>query len=428
MSPSPAFPYSTRTSHPHPPPKAEPDSALSASCLERSTVPTICSHSIRSDGWNSGLHRIAISTNRPGMKLFYRHEYYVGLADTCPGPSSLKARQGRSGSPAVSVLLSGQSPLHHPPRAAYRHWTNRCAPLPRFRGCQFPILSHAEQRLDGRDLTGFDRRIELDYGTCNFDENGQAAQLLPRDHGQVLHSADYARALDRGFPHILEFPASGHIALTRVVLRDRATGNLGAADVTLHKSGQGSKAAGITCCRTNRCRSQDLRRSTEVQLGKRWPQSTRLPGYDLLRARSAHSDRSSLPRTRSAATFTNCRTPPDHLPDFRELDPIGSLLHIIPRRPQSVLFQHNRHSRCDSSHQPLRHRLPRLFLGAYSRRISLSDWPPTTAPFFRSTTTGDHQPRRIAFRRFSICAGYNWKRVSTPSTCPTIRARLTLSL
>jgi hypothetical protein len=62
-----------------------------ASCLERSTVHYQLAFHPGFDRWISGFHRIAISTTRPDVKLFYRHQYYVGLAAPVPGNPVLKA-------------------------------------------------------------------------------------------------------------------------------------------------------------------------------------------------------------------------------------------------------------------------------------------------------------------------------------------------
>ena len=64
-----------------------------ASCLERSTIHYLLAFHPRPDGWNSGHHRIAVATNRAGTKLFYRHEYYVGLATPDPDQPILKAKK-----------------------------------------------------------------------------------------------------------------------------------------------------------------------------------------------------------------------------------------------------------------------------------------------------------------------------------------------
>jgi hypothetical protein len=57
---------------------------IATSCLERSTVHYLLAFHPGPDGWTSGHHRIAITTRRSHIKLFYRHEYYVGLSAPLP--------------------------------------------------------------------------------------------------------------------------------------------------------------------------------------------------------------------------------------------------------------------------------------------------------------------------------------------------------
>jgi len=175
-----------------------------------------------------------------------------------------------------------------------------------------------------RGTAGLDRRIELDYGTCNFDKSGHPINYFHAPLEQVLTSADYARALDRGFPHVLEFPASEHIALTRVIVRDSATGNLGAADVAIPQSEHGtdpeeSPAAEQTATdlktyqdRLNLDWDRDSRKQPTAWI---WPARGPIGSFGSI-VPSPHSfcgDVYELPRASNS------------LPDFRELDPIGAL-------------------------------------------------------------------------------------------------------
>jgi hypothetical protein len=297
---------------------------IMASCLERSTPHYLLAFHPGPDGWNSGHHRIAVATNRPGIKLFYRHEYYVGLATPATDHPTLEREK-------VDKLLQ-QSACYYPVtpisimlRARVIN-TGRTDVFRYLVSVDASSLSFLTLNSDstGRGLAGLDRRVELDYGTCNFDEHGQPLNYFLAPLEQMLTSADYARTLDRGFPHILEFPASEHIAMTRVVLRDRATGNLGATDVVLQHANQlptsqGSPAAPRT--------EADLRTYQDL-LGIRW-------------ARDGHKQPSAwIPPVPGPIGSFGSIVPAPHsfcgdvyelphasgsLPDFRELDPIGSI-------------------------------------------------------------------------------------------------------
>ena len=297
---------------------------IMASCLERSTAHYLLAFHPGPDGWNSGHHRIAVATNRPGVKLFYRHEYYVGLAAPAPDSPVLKREK-------VDQLLQ-QSACYYPvtPLSIMLQArvinTGRTDVLRYLVSVDASSLSFLTLNNDstGRGLAGLDRRVELDYGTCNFDESGQPLSYFHASLEQMLTSADYARALDRGFPHVLEFAASEHIAMTRVVVRDRVTGNLGATDVVLQQdnqppTSQGSPAATQT--------SADLKTYRDL-LDLRW-------------ARDGHKQPSAwIPPAPGPIGSFGSIVPASHsfcgdvyelphasgsLPDFRELDPIGSL-------------------------------------------------------------------------------------------------------
>lgn len=294
-----------------------------ASCLERTTAHYLLAFHPGPDSWTSGFHRIAIATTRPDTKLFYRHQYYVGLAS----PTTAKLKPNK-----IEQILQ-QSACYYPvdPLSIALHGrlidTGRTDVLRYLVSVDASSLSFLtmSSNSNARDLAGFDRRVELDYGTCNFDANGKAISYFHAPLEKVLSSADYARALDRGFPHILEFPASGQIALTRIVLRDRATGNLGAADVTLkqveHASlpQEGSPAASQT---GNDLKAyEDLLDFGPERDGRRQPRAWIRPSPGPIGTFG-----SIVPGPRSfCGDVYELPGPSDQLPDFRELDPIGSV-------------------------------------------------------------------------------------------------------
>jgi hypothetical protein len=183
---------------------------------------------------------------------------------------------------------------------------------------------------DARQSAGGDRRVQIDYGVCTFNTSGRPIRFFQAPLDQILTSADYARALDRGFPHIFELPAIPSLALTRIVVRDRATGNVGATDVAL----EGTAPGGI---------------SSTGSAANKIPRLESAPGHDLLAFETA-KDLDELflnwggnvyvpPPLGPIGSFgsvvpaANCfcgdvyelEDSSSHLPDFRELDPIGSV-------------------------------------------------------------------------------------------------------
>jgi hypothetical protein len=257
-----------------------------AGCLERSTVHYLLAFHPGPSGWSSGYHHIAISTERPETKLFYRHQYYVGLAAPAPDSSILKQK-------SIDQLLQ-QSACYYPVTPLSITLQARLIDTGRTDVTRYMVsvdassLSFLTLNKDstGRSSAGLDRRVALDYGTCNFAESGKPTSYFHAPLEQVLTSVDYARALNHGFPHILEFPASAQTALTRVVLRDRATGNMGAVDVTF----------------------QELERDQRPVHGSTGSFGSIVP--------ASHSFCGDVYELQDAS---------NQLPDFRELDPIGSV-------------------------------------------------------------------------------------------------------
>ena len=295
-----------------------------ASCLERSTVHYLLAFHPGPDGWTSGFHRIMIATNRPSIKLFYRHEYYVGLVTPALDHPILKGDK--------SDQLLQQSACYYPVTPLSIMLQARLIETGRKDVVRYLIsvdtssLSFLTLNSNsiGREIVGFDRRIEIDYGTCNFDRSGRPISYFHAPLEQVLNSADYAHALDRGFPHILEFPASEDIALTRVVVRDRATGNLGAVDIELQQPennppAQTSSAAAQTAA--------DLQKYQDL-LDLNWARDGNKSAPIWIRPALGPigSFGSIVPTPNSfCGDVYELQHASSSLPDFRELDPIGAL-------------------------------------------------------------------------------------------------------
>ncbi len=297
---------------------------IMASCLERSTAHYLLAFHPGPDGWNSGHHRIAVATKRPEVKLFYRHEYYVGLVAPAPDTSALKREK-------VDQLLQ-QSACYYPVTPlsimlqAHLINTGRSDVLRYAVSVDASSLSFLTMNGDssGRGFAGLDRRVEIDYGTCNFDESGHPVSYFHAPLEQVLTSTDYARALDRGFPHILECAASEHIAMTRVVVRDRATGNMGAADLT-HP--QPDPAAALRSSSAAAQTASDLKKyQDQLDLGWAWAGHKQPAAWIPPVLGPIGSFGSIVPAANSfCGDVYELPNASRLLPDFRELDPIGSI-------------------------------------------------------------------------------------------------------
>ncbi|UWZ86424.1 PA14 domain-containing protein [Occallatibacter riparius] len=291
-----------------------------ASCLERSTVHYLLAIHPGPSGSTSGYHQITITSRRPDTRLFYRHHYYVGLAASASEAPALKQQN-------VDALLQ-QSACYYPVAPLSISLHARLIDTGRTDVVRYLVSVDANSlaflTLDSngtaRTSAGLQRSVAVDYGACNFDADGKPASYFHAPLEQVLTSADYARALDRGFPHILEFPASSHIALTRIVARDRATGNMGAADLTLPQPQQrpASQAAPVA---TSQTKDRQPRETSGGRDGQKAP-----PVWDQPARGTIGSFGSIVPAAHSfCGDVYELARPSDRLPDFRALDPIGAI-------------------------------------------------------------------------------------------------------
>ena len=299
---------------------------ISASCLERSTQYYRLAFRPGPGGWRSGYHSVAITTTRPGVKLYYRHQYYVGLTEPAAQPPLLKSDT------TDKVLL--QAAYYYPETPPSILLRARFVDSGRANVLRYSVAVDADSLsfltlgsgAPSSDV-GIDRHVNLDYGVCNFDTRGSPINFFHAPLEKVLTSADYARALDRGFPHVLEFPAPPHIAVTRVVVRDRATGNLGAVDTAFPNPEQSSVLkAELPATQT----AADLR-AIEGWQKLDWASD------NLYRANQKHP--LLWPPPGPIGSFGSIVPAPHFfcgdvyelpvqtpsLPDFRELDPIGSI-------------------------------------------------------------------------------------------------------
>ncbi len=73
--------------------------------------------------------------------------------------------------------------------------------------------------------------MQLDYGICTFDEDGAPMEYMHTSVERVLTQLEYERALLHGLPNLLDIQGAKQPTLTRFVVRDRVTGNLGSLDV-----------------------------------------------------------------------------------------------------------------------------------------------------------------------------------------------------
>ena len=307
---------------------------ITASCLERTTLHYQLAFHPGPNGANPGYHQIVIATHRPGVKLIYRHRYYIGQSTPLPNPITKTA--------AIEKLLRDDAcyypdtPLSISLRA---HLIDTGSTgILRYNlavdagSLSFLTLTDATAR---RQPLSLDRQVQLDYGACTFDAAGHPLNFFHAPLDQVLTSVDYARALAHGFPHVLEFPAPPNLALTRFIVRDRATGNLGATDVqfsvpnlspastpnSASNSAPNSAPESAPSIATNP-HALAAQTATDLSLYAAFSHGVYIPPPH----GPIGSFGSIVPAPDSfCGDVFELAQPSARLPDFRELDPIGSL-------------------------------------------------------------------------------------------------------
>ena len=197
--------------------------AANESCLQRHTIHYELAYNPGPQGLTVGDHHVMIRATRRGVRLFYRHSYYIGAttpADAAPQKSaSAIARElqvDACSHPLVPLSISLR---------AYRIST----------GSQDQVrysISIESGSLDFISYPENRRQLQLDYGACNFNAAGQPIGYMNASTDQVLTSVEFARAQAHGFDRLFDFAPPKDLAMTRFVVRDRGTGNLGLVDVT----------------------------------------------------------------------------------------------------------------------------------------------------------------------------------------------------
>jgi hypothetical protein len=196
--------------------------AANESCLQRKTIHYEVAYQPGPQGLTSGDHQVLIRPTRRGVRLYYRHGYYIGA--TAPADSSAQK------SPSVIARELQVDACSHPlvplsiSLRAHRIATGSVDQV-RY------SVSIESGSLDFISFPENRRQLQLDYGACNFNAAGQPINYMKASTDQVLTSVEFAHAQAHGFDRLFDFAPSKDLAMTRFVVRDRATGNLGLVDV-----------------------------------------------------------------------------------------------------------------------------------------------------------------------------------------------------
>ena len=165
-------------------------------------------------------------TTRNGVTLSYRQHYYVGEMSSTSKPKIRKVphrkvpRWDRELEIAACYHATVPSSIA---LSAHLIQTGKTDLL------RYSLVVQADS-LAFISLSGDTHRVQLDYGICAFDRSGNFIKFMQASAEQVLSPVEYVTARANGFPHILQFPTPQNLGLTRFVVRDRETGNVGTID------------------------------------------------------------------------------------------------------------------------------------------------------------------------------------------------------
>lgn len=282
--------------------------AANESCLQRQTVHYEVAYRPSPQGLTSGYHQVLIRSLRGGLRLFYRHSYYIGA--TAPSGSTPQRSQSEIGHELqIDACSHPVVPLSISLRAA--RVSTGSEDVVRYgvsiESDSLEFVSYPENR----------RQLQLDYGACNFNAAGKPINYMKASIDQILTPIEFARAQAHGFNHLFEFAPPKDLAMTRFVVRDRATGNLGLVDVTFPQlDGPARPEAAVT---------EELRKEL-ARNGQAEAQSPPFSRYPVPPMGPIGSFGSVVPRPNAFCGDVYELQPKTlGLPDFRELDPIGSI-------------------------------------------------------------------------------------------------------
>jgi hypothetical protein len=265
-------------------------------CLDRVTAHYILAYRPSDQGWTSGFHEVLVETRRHGVKLSYRHKYFVGQKEPLPHMEQIAAgklhedlRRAACGHSNVPPSISLRAEPVGTGRTDVLRYVVRIEP----------------NSLAFVSMLDSGRRVQLDYGACNFDAMGRELKFLEGTTDQVLSRVDYARVQEHGLQTLFEVPALKELAMIRFVIRDRATGNIGVVNAMVPAIENASHARAV----------EDFPLS-----GMSHSRVINNPARDAI-----GSFGSVVPNPHGFCADVYELRDYGGLPDFRELDPVGTL-------------------------------------------------------------------------------------------------------
>lgn len=170
-----------------------------------------------------GSHTVLVKTTRPNVRLSFRRQYYVGF--------SRENATGKDLKKLVTPEALEEAACYHPLTPPTLALTAKVLEAPDGKTMRYATVIKPES-LSDIGIYGAIPRVQLDFGMCVFDADGEVAHYLHSTVDHPLNSVDMARLPEHGFVSFLEVPGPEPPALARLAVLDRTTGNLGVVDVS----------------------------------------------------------------------------------------------------------------------------------------------------------------------------------------------------
>ena len=124
-----------------------------------------------------------------------------------------------------------EAACYHPLTPATLALTAKALQAPGEKSTRYSVVIKPES-LSDIGVYGAVPRVQLDFGMCVFDADGEVAHYLHSTVDHQLNPADMAKLPAHGFVSLIEAPGPEPPALARLAVLDRTTGNLGVVDVS----------------------------------------------------------------------------------------------------------------------------------------------------------------------------------------------------
>jgi len=170
-----------------------------------------------------GYHNVLVKTTRPHVSLTFRRRYYVGLTRDNATPKDLKK--------LVTPETLKEAACYHPLTPPTLAITAKVLDTGGGNATRYAAVIKPES-LSLIGINGALPRVQLDFGMCIFDADGEVIDYLHSTVDHQMNDNEIERLQNRGFVSLLDAPGKEPPVLARLAVLDRNTGNLGVVDVS----------------------------------------------------------------------------------------------------------------------------------------------------------------------------------------------------